>query len=67
MDFTIDATTQDWIDRTRAFLDEEIHPAEADFERETAELGWHWTASPTLRRLQAEARSRGLWNLFLPG
>lgn len=67
MDFTIDATTQDWIDRTRAFLDEEIHPAEADFERDTAELGWHWTASPTLRRLQEEARSRGLWNLFLPG
>ncbi|WP_286966653.1 MULTISPECIES: acyl-CoA dehydrogenase family protein [Arsenicicoccus] len=67
MDFTIDAATQDWIDRTRAFLDEEIHPAQADFARECGELGWHWTASPTLQRLQAEARSRGLWNLFLPG
>ena len=26
-----------------------------------------WSTAPVLQELRAEARERGLWNLFLPG
>src|ERR1700755_135565 len=42
-------------------MDEFVYPAEADWESSG------WAPPPGLAALQAEARSRGLWNLFLPG
>jgi acyl-CoA dehydrogenase len=55
MDFTYDEKTSDYRKRLLAFMDEHVYPAEPSFD--TADLP----------RLQAEARARGLWNLFLPG
>jgi acyl-CoA dehydrogenase len=39
------------------------------FAEQLAALGdrWAWTQVPVLAELRAEARARGLWNLFLPG
>ena len=65
MDFAFDAETEDLRERLLDFMDSHVYPAEAEYHavREGAE---HWSRPPVLKRLQAEARSRGLWNLFLP-
>ncbi|MGO9778926.1 MAG: acyl-CoA dehydrogenase family protein, partial [Streptosporangiaceae bacterium] len=69
MDFRFDAVTEKMRDNLLAFMDEEIYPAEAVFAEQLASLAdrWAWTRVPILADLKAEARARGLWNLFLPG
>ena len=69
MDFRFDATTETLRDSLLAFMDEKIHPAGPVFAEQLAALGnrWAWTQVPILAELRAEARARGLWNLFLPG
>ncbi|MEU0484357.1 acyl-CoA dehydrogenase family protein [Streptosporangium sp. NPDC006013] len=69
MDFTFDARTEELRERLLAFMDESVHPAEAVFDEQLAALGnpWAWSTVPVLWELRAEARQRGLWNLFLPG
>ncbi|MFJ2031970.1 acyl-CoA dehydrogenase family protein [Streptosporangium sp. NPDC087985] len=69
MDFAFDAKTEELRGRLLAFMDEIIHPAERVFDEQLASLEnpWHWSAVPVLQELRAEARERGLWNLFLPG
>jgi acyl-CoA dehydrogenase len=66
MDFAHDATTVDLIDRMQAFLDEYVYPAEPELAAELAERPDSWSTPDVIRRLQAVARERGLWNLFLP-
>jgi acyl-CoA dehydrogenase len=66
MDFAPDATTVDLLARMNAFLSEYVYPAEAILDAQVAETPDDWTLRPIVRELQAEARSRGLWNLFLP-
>ena len=66
MDFAPDATTVEIVARMQAFLTECVYPAEAVLERQIAETPDDWSLRPIVRELQAEARSRGLWNLFLP-
>jgi acyl-CoA dehydrogenase len=61
MDFTYDATTEDYRKRLLAFMDEHVYPAEAQFE------AVNWGQPPVLAELKAAARAAGLWNLFLPG
>jgi acyl-CoA dehydrogenase len=61
MEFGFDATTEDYRKRLLAFMDEHVYPAEASYHADG------WGPPPVLRALQAEAKSRGLWNLFLPG
>ncbi|MBG0815561.1 acyl-CoA dehydrogenase family protein [Planomonospora sp. ID82291] len=65
MDFGFDARTEELRQRLLAFMDECVYPAEEAFEAQAAESGW--TIPPLLDGLKAEARERGLWNLFLPG
>ncbi len=69
MDFTFDAVTEDYRARLLAFMEDCIYPAEPVFARQLAELDdyWDWDGTPVLAELRAEARRRGLWNLFLPG
>ncbi len=69
MDFEHDARTEELRAELLAFMDEHVHPAERVFHEQLAELEdpWAWTRVPVLAQLRAEARSRGLWNLFLPG
>jgi len=49
-----------------AFMDEHVYPAEAVYEEQLREAGDPHAFPPVMAALQEEARSRGLWNLFLP-
>jgi acyl-CoA dehydrogenase len=64
VDFAPDARTTELAEQLQAFLDERVYPAEAEFGRQAAESGW--SRPPLMEELKADARSRGLWNLFLP-
>ena len=70
MDFGYDARTLDLRKRLLAFMEERVYPAEAVFEEQvTAAVssGHPWERVPITEELKTEARSRGLWNLFLTG
>jgi acyl-CoA dehydrogenase len=69
MDFRFDAATEKLRESLLAFMDEKIYPAEPVYAEQLAALDnrWAWTQAPILAELRAEARARGLWNLFLPG
>src|SRR6516165_6823099 len=70
MDFAFDDRTQDLRERLLAFMDERVYPAEPVFseQEEAAEAtGRGWERLPVTADLKAEARRRGLWNLFLTG
>lgn len=69
MDFGMDARTEELRAALNDFMDQHVLPAEPVFGTQLAELEdkWAWTRTPIITELQAEARSRGLWNLFLPG
>src|SRR3954447_10055412 len=66
MDFAFDSTTVELRERLLAFMDEVVHPAEARFRDEVEQAADPWDTPPVIEELKAEARSRGLWNLFLP-
>ena len=66
MDFAFSDAALDWQRRLREFLDDRVFPAEAEFNRQVTESGSPYFDPPILEELKAEARSRGLWNLFLP-
>jgi len=69
MDFGFDDTTEALRSQLLDFMAEHVYPAEAVFAEQVSGLEdrWAWSEVPVLKELQAEARSRGLWNLFLPG
>ena len=70
MDFGFDARTLDLRKQLLTFMDERVYPAEAVYTEqvEAAEAqGQLWERVPVTADLKAEARSRGLWNLFLTG
>src|SRR5919199_1355474 len=49
-----------------AFMDSHVYPAEAVYEQQIASGGDPHRLPPVVEELKAEARRRGLWNLFLP-
>jgi len=69
MDLAVDATTRDTYGRLWRFMDERVQPAEPVFAEQLARLDNPWARStvPVLNELRAEARGRGLWNIFLLG
>jgi acyl-CoA dehydrogenase len=64
VDFAPDQRTTELAKELQAFLDERVYPAEEEFERQAESSGW--SRPPIMEELKAEARARGLWNLFLP-
>ncbi len=66
MDFAHNARTLEYIERLQAFMDERVYPAEPIQDQQATAQGNRVEATPILKELKAEARSRGLWNLFLP-
>jgi acyl-CoA dehydrogenase len=67
VDFDHSAKAQDYIGRMQDFLDTRILPAEEEYEAYRRETGREdHTLPPDVEELKAEARERGLWNLFLP-
>ena len=69
--FELSARAQDYVERTKQFIQNEIEPIETDFWHEVHELNqggdwtkWQWPAQ--LETLKAKAKAAGLWNMFLP-
>ncbi|NJQ01368.1 acyl-CoA dehydrogenase family protein [Streptomyces zingiberis] len=67
MDFAFDARTEELRARLLEFMDEHVYPAERTAAEQRARQGDRWAVPPVVEELKAEARRRGLWNLFLPG
>jgi acyl-CoA dehydrogenase len=70
MDFGYDARTLEFRERLLGFMDEHVYPAEAVFAGQAeaaARDGRPWERVPVTEELKAQARRRGLWNLFLTG
>src|ERR1700692_819154 len=66
MDFSLDQTTLELRERLVAFMDEFVYPAEPVFREQVETAANKWDTPPIIEELKAEARARGLWNLFLP-
>ncbi|MET7967475.1 acyl-CoA dehydrogenase family protein [Micromonospora sp. NPDC005305] len=66
MDFEYDARTVELRGKVEAFLTECVLPAEPVHHEQVLAAGDPWARPPVLEELKAEARARGLWNLFLP-
>ncbi|MBN6525544.1 acyl-CoA dehydrogenase family protein [Acinetobacter pittii] len=69
--FELSKKAQDFAERTRKFILEEIEPIEAKFWEEVHELNpdgnwkkWQWPE--LLETLKTKAKQVGLWNMFLP-
>jgi acyl-CoA dehydrogenase len=69
MDFARDARTEELIASLQDFQRTHVEPNEAVFHEQLAAQDdkWAWDTVPVLGEIRAEARKRGLWNLFLPG
>ncbi|HEV2241747.1 MAG TPA: acyl-CoA dehydrogenase family protein [Streptosporangiaceae bacterium] len=68
MDFQYDARTTELREQLLSFMDSHVYPAEKIFADEVAAaaaVGRRWERPPVIDELKAEARKRGLWNLFL--
>src|SRR5688572_11918218 len=66
MDFALSTTAADFRDRLVTFMDEHVYPAESVYREQMLEAGDPHAHPPVIEDLKAEAKSRGLWNLFLP-
>lgn len=71
MDFTPSAKAQDFIERLRTFMEQEVFPVERDFLKQNRAVNggadWRdWQSVPLMEDLKEKARAAGLWNLFLP-
>ncbi|PWN02384.1 acyl-CoA dehydrogenase [Nocardioides silvaticus] len=71
MDFAPSPRAAELTGLVKDFIETEVEPVEADYHREIkrrreAGQGEQWQELPVMAELQAKARERGLWNLFLP-
>ena len=66
MNFEPSQRTKDLQERLIAFMDERVYPAEEVYAQEMAKAGSRHAHPPVIEELKAQARRRGLWNLFLP-
>jgi acyl-CoA dehydrogenase len=65
MDFEYSARVKDLQDQLNAFMDKHVYPNEETFYAQIAE-GDRWQPTAIVEELKEEAKSAGLWNLFLP-
>ena len=69
MDFTLSVKTIQYASKLQAFMDSEVLPAEAVYEKQRHELiasGKPHALPEVVEDLKKKARALGLWNLFLP-
>jgi len=71
MMFALSERAQDFIARTKAFIQQEIEPIEKTFWDEVHHRNvdgdwtkWQWPEQ--LQQLKDKAKAAGLWNMFLP-
>jgi len=66
MDFEISTRAEELRARLADFIAEKVDPAEPVYRAQVEESGDPHFHPPVMEELKAEARRRGLWNLFLP-
>jgi acyl-CoA dehydrogenase len=69
VDFALSPVAEDYAKRLTDFMDSHIYPAEPVYREQRRALvaeGKLNHVPPVIEDLKVEARSRGLWNLFLP-
>ncbi len=66
MEFAFSPKAEEYRAKLLEFMDEFIYPAEPVYRRQMEEAGDYNFHPPVIEDLKKEARSRGLWNLFLP-
>src|SRR5262245_40785874 len=66
MDFAPTERARELYGRAEEFLRDCVYPAEEAFSAQVAADPDRWDSPPLMEELKAEARKRGLWNLFLP-
>ncbi len=69
MDFTLSDKSSQYAAKLQGFMDAEVFPAEAIYEKQREELtaaGKPHALPPVVEDLKKKARALGLWNLFLP-
>jgi acyl-CoA dehydrogenase len=66
MEFALSETAKGLQQALLDFMDGHVLPAEPVYEQQMREAGDPHFHPPVLEELKAEARRRGLWNLFLP-
>ncbi len=67
MDFDHSPKALDLLARMQDFMDTQVFPAEKEYDAYRRAKGpQDHTLPPVVEQLKAEARRRGLWNLFLP-
>lgn len=64
--FELTDRAKEYQEKLLAFMDERIYPAETVYEAQMAESGDPHFHPPILEDLKADAKKRGLWNLFHP-
>ncbi|WP_375380789.1 acyl-CoA dehydrogenase family protein [uncultured Sphingomonas sp.] len=65
MDFTFSERETYFRDRVRRFIDDEIRPRQADYDRQQHE-GERWKVLPVIEEVKVKAKAAGLWNFFMP-
>ena len=65
MDFEFPDRVKELQATLSAFMDDFVYPAEVVYARQMAEAGDPHHHPPIMEELKAEARTQGLWNLFL--
>ncbi len=66
MDFSYSDKVEQLRGELNDFMESHVYPAEPVYEQQMADSGNPHFHPPVLEDLKREARSRGLWNLFLP-
>jgi acyl-CoA dehydrogenase len=66
VNFELSTRSNELVGKLEAFMDEAVYPAEPVYRDQMAALGDPHGHPSIIEELKAEARERGLWNLFLP-
>ncbi len=66
MDFAFTPRTEEYRELLLAFMDEWVYPNESVYEHQLVEAGNPNAQPPIMEEMKAEAKRRGLWNLFHP-
>ena len=66
MDFQPSERCTEFKERLSAFMDEQVYPAEAIYERQLRESGDPHHQPQIMEELKSRAREAGLWNMFHP-
>ena len=65
MDFTLSERETYFRDRVKAFIDQNIRPRQAEYDRQAHE-GERWKVLPVIEEMKEKAKAAGLWNFFMP-